>query len=104
MSSQKFLWLGNLGLSFVWFETHCRVISVTVCKKINTSLPHVIESQSFVTNQTDKEEQVRKIKCRHNEELTSLLGHFPNKKQLEDWIHSKNREINQTRDKLYKLR
>ncbi|KAJ8276245.1 hypothetical protein COCON_G00079970 [Conger conger] len=54
-------------------------------------------------DKTDKEEQVRKIKSRHNEELTSLLGHFPNKKQLEDWIHSKNREVNQTRDKTYKL-
>lgn len=51
----------------------------------------------------DKEEQVRKIKSRHNEDLVSLLGHFPNKRQLEDWIHTKSREINTTRDRLSKL-
>ncbi|KAJ8266800.1 hypothetical protein GJAV_G00134820 [Gymnothorax javanicus] len=61
------------------------------------------EMDMLKKDKTDKEEQVRKIKSRHNEDLTSLLGHFPNKKQLEDWLHSKNREINQTRDKLCKL-
>ncbi|XP_035290608.1 DNA repair protein RAD50 isoform X3 [Anguilla anguilla] len=61
------------------------------------------EMDMLKKDKTDKEEQVRKIKSRHNEDLTSLLGHFPNKKQLEDWIHGKNREVNQTRDKLYKL-
>ncbi|ELV11437.1 DNA repair protein RAD50 [Tupaia chinensis] len=51
----------------------------------------------------DKDEQIRKIKSRHSDELTSLLGYFPNKKQLEDWLHSKSKEINQTRDRLAKL-
>ncbi|KAG6941122.1 RAD50 double strand break repair protein [Chelydra serpentina] len=54
-------------------------------------------------DKVDKEEQIRKIKSRHIDELTSLLGYFPNKKQLEDWLHAKTREINQTRDKLAQL-
>lgn len=52
----------------------------------------------------DKDEQVRKIKSRHNEDLVSLLGYFPNKRQLEDWIHSKNKDIRSTREKLIKLK
>ncbi|XP_076835840.1 DNA repair protein RAD50 [Brachyhypopomus gauderio] len=51
----------------------------------------------------EKEDQVRKIKSRHNEELVSLLGHFPNKRELEDWIYSKSREIKLIREKLVKL-
>ncbi|GCC21928.1 hypothetical protein chiPu_0000311 [Chiloscyllium punctatum] len=54
-------------------------------------------------DKADKEEQIRKIKSRHNEELVLLLGHFPNKRQLEDWLHTKATEINQTRDKLFKM-
>uniref|UniRef100_A0A8C5Q7R2 Zinc-hook domain-containing protein n=1 Tax=Leptobrachium leishanense TaxID=445787 RepID=A0A8C5Q7R2_9ANUR len=54
-------------------------------------------------DKADKDEQIRKIKSRHGDELTSLLGYFPNKKQLEDWIHAKLKEINQTRDKHTKL-
>ncbi|KFO70026.1 DNA repair protein RAD50 [Cuculus canorus] len=49
---------------------------------------------------SQKEEQIRKVKSRHSDELTSLLGYFPNKKQLEDWLHAKNKKINQTRDNL----
>uniref|UniRef100_H2L8A9 RAD50 double strand break repair protein n=1 Tax=Oryzias latipes TaxID=8090 RepID=H2L8A9_ORYLA len=51
----------------------------------------------------DKEEQIRKIKSRHNEDLVTLLGHFPNKRELEDWLYSKSKEINGTRDRLAKL-
>uniref|UniRef100_A0A3B3D614 RAD50 homolog, double strand break repair protein n=1 Tax=Oryzias melastigma TaxID=30732 RepID=A0A3B3D614_ORYME len=51
----------------------------------------------------DKEEQIRKIKSRHNEDLVTLLGHFPNKRELEDWLYSKSKEINSTRDRLAKL-
>ena len=54
--------------------------------------------------QTEKEEQVRKIKSRHSDSLVSLLGHFPNKRELEDWIYSKSKEINSTRDRLAKLK
>uniref|UniRef100_A0A3Q2YKC7 RAD50 double strand break repair protein n=1 Tax=Hippocampus comes TaxID=109280 RepID=A0A3Q2YKC7_HIPCM len=50
-----------------------------------------------------KEEQVRKIKSRHSDDLVSLLGHFPNKRELEDWLYSKSKEIHSTRDKLAKL-
>uniref|UniRef100_A0A8C9FU38 Zinc-hook domain-containing protein n=1 Tax=Pavo cristatus TaxID=9049 RepID=A0A8C9FU38_PAVCR len=52
--------------------------------------------QVFLLN---KEEQIRKVKSRHSEELTLLLGYFPNKKQLEDWLHSKSTEINETRSR-----
>ncbi|XP_075065839.1 DNA repair protein RAD50 isoform X2 [Mixophyes fleayi] len=51
----------------------------------------------------EKDDQIRKIKSRHNDELTSLLGYFPNKKQLEDWLYAKQKDINLTRDKVAKL-
>lgn len=54
-------------------------------------------------DKTDKDEQIRKIKSRHGDELTALLGYFPTKKQLEDWIHAKVRDIRQTHDVLNKL-
>ncbi|CAL9685350.1 unnamed protein product [Knipowitschia caucasica] len=54
-------------------------------------------------DKTEKEGQVRKIKSRHGEDLVSLLGHFPNKRELEDWIYTKSKEINTTRDRLAKL-
>lgn len=52
----------------------------------------------------EKEDQVRKIKSRHSEDLVSLLGHFPNKLELEDWIYLKSKEITSTRDRLAKLK
>uniref|UniRef100_A0A673HPB9 DNA repair protein RAD50-like n=1 Tax=Sinocyclocheilus rhinocerous TaxID=307959 RepID=A0A673HPB9_9TELE len=61
-----------------------------------------IQSEHTVTTM-EKEEQVRKIKSRHNEELVSLLGHFPSKKELQDWIYSKTKEINSTRERLSKM-
>uniref|UniRef100_A0A8D2DLZ6 DNA repair protein RAD50 n=1 Tax=Sciurus vulgaris TaxID=55149 RepID=A0A8D2DLZ6_SCIVU len=61
------------------------------------------QMEMLTKDKADKDEQIRKIKSRHSEELTSLLGYFPNKKQLEDWLHSKSKEINQTRDRLAKL-
>ncbi|XP_078509222.1 DNA repair protein RAD50 [Lissotriton helveticus] len=54
-------------------------------------------------DKTDKDEQIRKIKSRHGDELTSLIGYFPTKKQLEDWIHAKVRDIRQTHDALNKF-
>ncbi|XP_003970804.1 DNA repair protein RAD50 [Takifugu rubripes] len=51
----------------------------------------------------EKEDHIRKIKSRHSEDLVSLLGHFPNKIELEDWIYSKSKEITNTRDRLAKL-
>lgn len=61
-----------------------------------------LDSLSFC--QTEKEDQVRKIKSRHSEDLVSLLGHFPNKRELEDWIYSKSKEITSTRNRLAKLK
>lgn len=55
-------------------------------------------------HQTEKEDQVRKIKSRHSEDLVALLGHFPNKRELEDWIYTKSKEVNSTRDSLSKLK
>ncbi|XP_069508607.1 DNA repair protein RAD50 isoform X2 [Ambystoma mexicanum] len=54
-------------------------------------------------DKADKDEQIRKIKSRHGDELSSLLGYFPTKKQLEDWIHAKVRDIRQTHDALNKF-
>ncbi|PIO31400.1 hypothetical protein AB205_0035960, partial [Aquarana catesbeiana] len=54
-------------------------------------------------DKAEKEDHIRKIKSRHNDELTSLLGYFPTKKQLEDWLYAKQKDINQTREKLAKL-
>ncbi|XP_076736407.1 DNA repair protein RAD50 isoform X2 [Maylandia zebra] len=52
----------------------------------------------------EMEEQILQIRSRHCEDLVSLLGHFPNKKELEDWVSSKSKEISSTRDRLTKLK
>ncbi|KAK9955837.1 hypothetical protein ABG768_015687 [Culter alburnus] len=70
---------------------------------LNTHTRAHAEMDMLKKTKMDKEEQVRKIKSRHNEELVSLLGHFPSKRELEDWIHSKSREINSTRERLSKM-
>uniref|UniRef100_A0AAY4ASU3 Zinc-hook domain-containing protein n=1 Tax=Denticeps clupeoides TaxID=299321 RepID=A0AAY4ASU3_9TELE len=70
---------------------------------LNTHTTARTQMDMLKRDKVDKEEQVRKIKARHTDDLVSLLGHFPNKRQLEDWIYSKSREINATRDKLGKL-
>ncbi|XP_072846288.2 DNA repair protein RAD50 [Pogona vitticeps] len=72
-------------------------------EQLNLNTAIITQMDMLKKDKADKEEQIRKIKARHNEELISLLGYFPNKKQLEDSIHAKSKEINQTRDKLAKL-
>ncbi|XP_067422532.1 DNA repair protein RAD50 [Emydura macquarii macquarii] len=72
-------------------------------EQINLHTTTITQMDMLRKDKVDKEEQIRKIKSRHVDELTSLLGYFPNKKQLEDWLHTKTREINQTRDKLAHL-
>ncbi|XP_006800418.2 DNA repair protein RAD50-like [Neolamprologus brichardi] len=52
----------------------------------------------------EMEEQILQIRSRHCEDLVSLLGHFPNKKELEDWVSSKSKEISSTGDRLTKLK
>ncbi|XP_023867366.1 DNA repair protein RAD50 [Salvelinus sp. IW2-2015] len=70
---------------------------------LNTHTTTRTQMDMLKKDKTDKEDQVRKIKSRHNEDLVSLLGHFPKKRELEDWIHAKSKEINSTREKLAKL-
>uniref|UniRef100_A0A8C7VLB1 RAD50 homolog, double strand break repair protein n=1 Tax=Oncorhynchus mykiss TaxID=8022 RepID=A0A8C7VLB1_ONCMY len=70
---------------------------------LNTHTTTRTQMDMLKKDKTDKEDQVRKIKSRHSEDLVSLLGHFPKKRELEDWIHSKSKEINSTREKLAKL-
>ncbi|XP_051257670.1 DNA repair protein RAD50 [Dicentrarchus labrax] len=70
---------------------------------LNTHTTARTQMDMLKRDKTEKEEQVRKIKSRHSEDLVSLLGHFPNKKELEDWIYAKSKEINGTRDRLSKL-
>ncbi|XP_008330529.1 DNA repair protein RAD50 [Cynoglossus semilaevis] len=70
---------------------------------LNTHTTARTQMDMLQKDKSEKEDQVRKIKSRHSEDLVSLLGHFPNKRELEDWIYSKSKEINSTRDRLAKL-
>ncbi|XP_035035031.1 DNA repair protein RAD50 [Hippoglossus stenolepis] len=70
---------------------------------LNTHTSTRTQMEMLKKDKTEKEDQVRKIKSRHSEDLVSLLGHFPNKKELEDWIYTKSKEINSTRDRLAKM-
>uniref|UniRef100_A0A3Q3FJ57 RAD50 homolog, double strand break repair protein n=1 Tax=Kryptolebias marmoratus TaxID=37003 RepID=A0A3Q3FJ57_KRYMA len=70
---------------------------------LNTHTTARTQMDMLKKDKMEKDEQVRKIKSRHGDELVSLLGHFPNKRELEDWIYSKSKEINSTRDRLAKL-
>ncbi|NXI90046.1 RAD50 protein, partial [Psophia crepitans] len=69
-------------------------------EQLNLHTTTITQMEMLKKDKADKEDQIRKVKSRHSEELTSLLGYFPNKKQLEDWLHGKNKKINQTRDNL----
>uniref|UniRef100_A0A8D2Q524 Rad50/SbcC-type AAA domain-containing protein n=1 Tax=Varanus komodoensis TaxID=61221 RepID=A0A8D2Q524_VARKO len=73
-------------------------------EQLNLNTTIITQMDMLKKDKADKEEQIRKIKSRHNEELITLMGYFPNKKQLEDWLHSKVKEINETRDKIAKLK
>ncbi|KAM7398271.1 hypothetical protein PAMA_006262 [Pampus argenteus] len=70
---------------------------------LNTHTTARTQMDMLKKDKMEKEEQVRKIKSRHSEDLVSLLGHFPNKRELEDWIYAKSKEVNRTRDRLVKL-
>ncbi|XP_068133562.1 DNA repair protein RAD50 [Hyperolius riggenbachi] len=72
-------------------------------EQLNTHTMTRTQMDMLKKDKSEKDEHIRKIKSRHNDELTSLLGHFPTKKQLEDWLYVKQKDINQTRDKLAKL-
>ncbi|NXL60233.1 RAD50 protein, partial [Chordeiles acutipennis] len=72
-------------------------------EQLNLHTTTITQMEMLKKDKADKEEQIRKVKSRHSDELTSLLGYFPNKNQLEDWLHGKNRKINQTRDNLADL-
>uniref|UniRef100_A0A7N8YD29 RAD50 homolog, double strand break repair protein n=1 Tax=Mastacembelus armatus TaxID=205130 RepID=A0A7N8YD29_9TELE len=71
---------------------------------LNTHTTARTQMEMLKKDKTEKEEQVRKIKSRHSEDLVSLLGHFPNKRELEDWIYAKSKEISNTRDRLAKFK
>uniref|UniRef100_I3JPA7 RAD50 double strand break repair protein n=1 Tax=Oreochromis niloticus TaxID=8128 RepID=I3JPA7_ORENI len=70
---------------------------------LNTHMTSRTQMDMLKKDKGEKEEQVRKIKSRHSEDLVPLLGQFPNKRVLEDWIYSKSKEINSTRNRLAKL-
>ncbi|XP_054245080.1 DNA repair protein RAD50 [Indicator indicator] len=72
-------------------------------EQLNLHTMTITQMDMLKKDKGDKEEQIRKVKSRHSEELTSLMGYFPNKNQLEDWLHAQNRKINQTRDNLAAL-
>ncbi|OXB76675.1 UNVERIFIED_CONTAM: hypothetical protein H355_008714 [Colinus virginianus] len=68
-------------------------------EQLNLHTTTITQMEMLKKDKADKEEQIRKVKSRHSEELTLLLGYFPNKKQLEDWLHGKSTEINETRNR-----
>uniref|UniRef100_A0A8C5HJ58 Zinc-hook domain-containing protein n=1 Tax=Gouania willdenowi TaxID=441366 RepID=A0A8C5HJ58_GOUWI len=70
---------------------------------LNTHTSARTQMDMLRKDKMEKEDQVRKIKSRHNEDLVSLLGHFPNKRELEDWIYAKSKEMKTTRDRLAKF-
>ncbi|XP_068187944.1 DNA repair protein RAD50 [Antennarius striatus] len=70
---------------------------------LNTHTTARTQMDMLQREKMEKEDQVRKIKSRHSEDLVSLLGHFPNKRELEDWIYARSKEVNGTRDRLAKL-
>lgn len=70
---------------------------------LNTHTSARTQVDMLKKEKVEKEDQVRRIKSRHSEDLHSLLGHFPNKRELEDWIYAKSKEVNGTRDRLAKL-
>ncbi|KAI1234053.1 hypothetical protein IHE44_0003763 [Lamprotornis superbus] len=72
-------------------------------EQLNLHTTTITQMEMLKKDKAEKEDQIRKVKSRHSEELTSLLGYFPNRKQLEDWLHGKNKKINQTRDTLANL-
>ncbi|NXE37324.1 RAD50 protein, partial [Ptilorrhoa leucosticta] len=72
-------------------------------EQLNLNTTTITQMEMLKKDKAEKEDQIRKVKSRHSEELTSLLGYFPNKKQLEDWLHGKNKKINRTRDTLANL-
>ncbi|XP_053702919.1 DNA repair protein RAD50 [Synchiropus splendidus] len=70
---------------------------------LNTHTTARTQMDMLKKDKMEKEEQVRKIKSRHNEDLVTLMGHFPSKRELEDWLYSRSQEINTTRDRLAKF-
>ncbi|NXC87852.1 RAD50 protein, partial [Cercotrichas coryphoeus] len=72
-------------------------------EQLNLHTATITQMEMLKKDKAEKEDQIRKVKSRHSEELISLLGYFPNKKQLEDWLHGKNKKINQTRNTLANL-
>ncbi|XP_059398425.1 DNA repair protein RAD50-like [Carassius carassius] len=69
---------------------------------LNTHTVARTQMEMLTKTKMEKEEQVKKIESTHSEELVSLLGHFPSKKELQDWIYSKTKEISSTRELLSK--
>ncbi|PKU36973.1 dna repair protein rad50 [Limosa lapponica baueri] len=73
-------------------------------EQLNLHTMTITQMEMLKKDKAEKEEQIRRVKSRHSDELTSLLGYFPNKNQLEDWLYNKNRKINQTRSNLAVLK
>ncbi|RXN26700.1 DNA repair RAD50 [Labeo rohita] len=70
---------------------------------LNTHTAERTQMDMLKNTEMEKKEQVSKIKLRHNKKLVSLLGHFPSKKYLEDWIYSKSKYIDSTREQLSEM-
>ncbi|XP_066278594.1 DNA repair protein RAD50.L-like [Branchiostoma lanceolatum] len=72
---------------------------------------HQMHLQSSVRTQLEmlrkdkvgKEDSIRKLKQRHQSELTDLMGHFPSKTELVEWLSKKQQEIAQSQRRTQKV-
>ncbi|CAH1258811.1 RAD50 [Branchiostoma lanceolatum] len=72
---------------------------------------HQMHLQSSVRTQLEmlrkdkvgKEDSIRKLKQRHQSELTDLMGHFPSKTELVEWLSKKQQEIAQSQSRTQKV-
>ncbi|XP_019635818.1 PREDICTED: DNA repair protein RAD50-like [Branchiostoma belcheri] len=72
---------------------------------------HQMHLQSSVRTQLEmlrkdkvaKEDSIRKLKQRHQSELTDLMGHFPSKTELVEWLSQKQQEISQNQRRTQKV-
>uniref|UniRef100_A0A8C4R6T7 RAD50 homolog, double strand break repair protein n=1 Tax=Eptatretus burgeri TaxID=7764 RepID=A0A8C4R6T7_EPTBU len=54
-------------------------------------------------DKSEKEEQIRRVRARHQEVLFSIVGHFPTRRELEDWLQTRKIEITELQVKIQDL-
>uniref|UniRef100_UPI00358F3D7A DNA repair protein RAD50 isoform X1 n=2 Tax=Myxine glutinosa TaxID=7769 RepID=UPI00358F3D7A len=54
-------------------------------------------------DKNEKEEQIRRVRARHQEVLFTIIGHFPTRRELEDWLQTRRIEISDLQIKIQDL-